>query len=174
MKKFFFFITLLGVLSAYIAYKYGFFSKDSPTNNAVSQFLQLPQPTPLPTIINLEPTPASKSGTITILTATDSARLSSLPTISWKIDSSVASETARTAVQFGPVSIAHPVSFSDYPEKSIIQKGPLTATFSAQLRFPKTGIYYYRVNAVINGESIWSDEASIAVFDTSTASSSLR
>ena len=155
--KIFLFVLFLGI-SAFVAFRFGLFTPGQ-TDESLNEMQQIPpvlqpQSTPIPE--------STTSALIKLLEAPTEATTGSL-VIKWLIEYPKIATISHTAVHFGPTSRQSPKLPSDYPEKTTILKGTIPATFSAELKVPLPGIYFYRAHTIVDEVNVWSEEKELTV-----------
>ncbi|VVB92964.1 Uncharacterised protein [uncultured archaeon] len=119
-------------------------------------------PTPTATLTPMTtpaPTPATS---VVVLTAPTTAIASQSFMVSWRVNPTQVT-IPYTAVYYGPDSKSEPLSLTSYPGKTDVLNGTTPADFSANITIGKTGIFYFRAYAMIDGTNYWSDERTINI-----------
>jgi hypothetical protein len=137
-----------------------------------------PQATPVPTETPATPVPTASMPTPTptpgysveVLSAPATAAAGQSFMVSWRVNSPVQKNINHTAVHYGPDSKSVNLTLSSYPSLTTVQKGTIPADFSANITIGKTGIFYFRAHAIIDGTNYWSDEKTINITIPSTVS----
>ena len=166
------FLLIIIAALGFVGYRFGVFNE--VLQRLAPQIDKIkPLTTPIPLLPTNTPQPiekiSSSSATINILNAPTTASASAAFTISWYIRNDKIATASSTAIRYGKLSKDKVSLASEYPEKSAIYKGPIPATFSAQLTIVLPGIYYYRAHALINDINVWSPEQVIEVKSATTS-----
>ncbi len=122
---------------------------------------------PAATVPNTQTNVASGMG-LSLTQAPSYAAVGQTLTTKWDI-SGVNSKVTSTAVHYGPSSVANP-SLTNYPfmtnEQCTSAACNVPGSFYAQWSLSSPGNYYYRVSAVINGKSYWSNEVNVKIISS--------
>ncbi len=123
--------------------------------------------TPVPTTPMLTPVPAVPTPPaiyfVDIVTAPATAAAGQSFMVSWKVSSPVQETISNTAVYYGPDSKSEPLTLSSYPGSTAPQSGTIPNSFRANITIGKTGVFYFRAHAAINGTDYWSAEKMINI-----------
>src|SRR5581483_4873561 len=97
-----------------------------------------PTPQPLipkanPIIEATEEETSTQSGSIILINPPQEATAGQALVLSWFVKSDSTATASSTAIRYGRISQPHAKISSDYPEKTTIYQGTVSATFSAQL-----------------------------------------
>ncbi len=133
----------------------------TPTPTAMPTATPVPttsMPTPVPTI----PTPPAVYF-VEIVNAPATAAAGQSFTVSWRVNSPVQETINNTAVYYGPDSKSENLTLSSYPSRTTPQSGTIPSNFSANITIGKTGIFYFRAHAIIDGTNYWSDEKTVNI-----------
>lgn len=173
MVKKLIFVLLFSFSLAFVAFRFGIFSQNNKAIDKLNQ--SAGEISIIPTVLPpLSITPIQNSATVNaiikILDAPKEASASQAIIISWLVETTKVATISHTAVHFGKISRPDAKLPSDYPEKSAIFKGTTAASFSATLRFPSLGTYYWRAHAIIDEANIWSKEQTIQINQQATPS----
>ncbi len=129
-----------------------------------------PTPTPAATPM-LTPTPSPTPGySVEVLSAPATAAAGQSFTVSWRVNSPVQKTINHTAVHYGPDSKSEPLTLTSYPSLTAVQSGTIPNDFSANITISKTGIFYFRAHAIIDGTNYWSGEKTINITIPTTTS----
>lgn len=141
---------------------------------------QMPAPTPVstpvPTLVTPVPTQVTAVPTTMVPTpvATPSVppeiRITSFPrsvdgdtivNIKWEVSGGTQGEISKTAIYWNYLTTR--ANISDYRRNSSIQMGKTPQGFSADIRLPSSGDFYFRAHAVVDGVDVYSTENRIMI-----------
>ncbi len=151
-----FVVALIAIVSSLIIS--GCTSAPPPQATPTPTATQTPVPTATPT-----PTPTPTPYGVDVISAPATAAAGQSFTVSWKVNSPVRETINNTAVYYGPDSRSEPLTLSSYPSSTAPQNGKIPNTFSANITIGKTGVFYFRALAVIDGTNYWSAEKVINI-----------
>ncbi len=136
----------------------GCVSAPPPQATPTPMATQTPVPTATPA-----PTPTPTPYGVEILSVPTTSAAGQSFTVSWMVNGPVQETINNTAVYYGPDTKSEPLTPSSYPSLTTPQSGTIPNNFSANITIGKTGIFYFRAHAIINGTNYWSAEKSINV-----------
>ena len=87
----------------------------------------------------------------------------------WEIRSDRQVDIPHTAVHYGVLPVANPQAATDYPSAGKYLEGTIPGSFNDGITIASSGIYYFRVHAIVDGKDIWTDERKITVVAPSTS-----
>lgn len=90
-------------------------------------------------------------------------------TVIWKIDNDGQAEIPHTAVHYGQVPVAEPKAATDYPSAGKYFEGTVPGSFNDAITIASSGMYYFRVHAIVDGKDVWTEEHKITVVNPSTS-----
>ncbi|MEQ9731454.1 MAG: hypothetical protein ABOK23_12700 [Candidatus Methanoperedens sp.] len=130
-----------------------------------------PTATPAPTTPMPTPTPTPTPGySVEVLSAPAAAEAGQSFMVSWRVNSPIQETINHTAVHYGPDSKSGNLTLTSYPSLTTPQSGTIPADFSGNITLGKTGIFYFRAHAIIDGTFYWSDEKTINITIPTTVS----
>lgn len=136
----------------------------SPTPAPTAAVTTTPSPIPTPVPTTIAPTPIATPSippAIKVTSYPPSVNGGTNVTIRWEVSGGAPGEISNTAVHWGYKSGG--ANISDYQRVSNIQTGKSPQGFSADIRVPAGGTFYFRVRAVVDGVDVFSNEYQISI-----------
>ena len=126
-------------------------------------------PTAVPTATPV-PVPTQEPGTsVEVLNAPATAVAGKSFDVMWRVNSLSVKTIPHTAVHYGSVSKSEPLTLTSYPSLTPVQNGTIPANFTTKIIINAAGITYFRAHAIVDGVNYWSQERSINISGSSTA-----
>lgn len=143
-----------------------------PTGTPAPTVVPTTTPTAIPTATPV-PVPTQQPGTsVEILNAPATAVAGKSFDVIWRVNSLSVKTIPHTAVHYGPESKSEPLTLTSYPSLTQVQNGTIPANFSAKIIINATGITYFRAHAIVDGVNYWSQERTINISGSPTATTS--
>ena len=126
-------------------------------------------PTAAPTATPV-PVPTQEPGTsVEVLNAPATAVAGKSFDVVWRVNSLSVKTIPHTAIHYGSESKSEPLTLTSYPTLTKVQNGTIPANFSVRMIINATGITYFRAHAIVDGVNYWSQERTINISGSSTA-----
>jgi hypothetical protein len=109
---------------------------------------------------------------ISLMSYPDTLRVGQTGTFIWHIDASSDLSTTQTAILWGPTASPSALTMADSPEavnypfhQDDYWHGifKLPETFDVNVKFEKTGVFFFRAYAKVGNNYLWTDEKSIEI-----------